>query len=107
MNQQTHTKRKAILAGIDTEGYLLCSDGTSEILAVLTDKQSMNGSGSVSATVTPHVLTPNGKTSWRRAIVSGDSEVDIIRRYVKAQQTTVREAISREDLEGHLIKTGL
>jgi hypothetical protein len=105
MNQQTHTKRKAILAGIDTEGYLLCSDGTSEILAVLTDKQSINGS--VSATVTPHVLTPNGKTSWRRAIVSGDSEVDIIRRYVKAQQTTVREAISREDLEGHLIKTGL
>ena len=100
MNQHSHTKRKAILAGIDTEGYL-CNDGASEILAVLTDTQSMNDS--VSATVTPHVLTPNGKTSWRRTIVSGDSEADIIRRYVKAQQTTVREVVSREDLESHLL----
>lgn len=101
MNQQTHTKRKAILSGIDTEGYLL-NDGTGEILAVLTDTQSMNGS--VSATVTPHSLNPERRTPWRRAIVSGHSEADIVARYEKAQRNAVRGAVSRTDLEGHLLK---
>lgn len=101
MSQQTYTKRKALLGGQQVEGYL-CNDGTGDIFAVLTNRQTMNGS--TSATVTPHPLDPEGTTSWRKAMVSGDSEEDIMRRYVKAQETTVRTTVSREDLEGHLLK---
>lgn len=94
-------KRKTILAGIETEGYL-CNDGSTDILVVLTDIQEMNDS--ISATVTPHTLTPEGKTNWRRSIVCGDSEDDILRRYVKAQQNTLRKCITREELDSHLLK---
>jgi len=95
------TKRKALVGGQETEGYL-CNDGSGEILAVLTDTQPINGS--VLATVTPHALTPGHKTHWRKSIVNGDSEQDIIERYVKAQSNTVRQCVTREDLEGHLLK---
>ena len=101
MNRQTHTKRQALIGAQQVEGYL-CNDGTVEILAVMTNIQAMDDS--VSATVTPHILTPNGTTLWRRAIVSGDSDEDIIRRYIKAQQKTVRVTVAREDLEGHLLR---
>lgn len=103
MNQQTHTKRKAILSGQQVEGYL-CNDGKVDILVVLTDRQSMNGN--FSATVTPHSLSPMYRTSWRRSIVSGTSEEDVLDRYLKAQRTAVRETVMREDLEGYLLKDG-
>lgn len=101
MSNQQHTKRKALLAGQEVEGYFY-NDGQGNVLAVLTDVQHMNDN--VTATVTPHSMTPGHVTPWRRSLVSGTSEEDIMQRYVKAQQNTVRIISSTlTDLDSHLL----
>lgn len=101
MNNQQHTKRKALLAGQEVEGFLY-NDGEGNIIAVLTDVQYMNNN--VTATVTPHSMTPGHVTPWRRSLVSGTSEKDIMQRYVKAQQNTIRIISSTlTDLDSHLL----